>query len=197
MDFVALLGSRAVNITLTVLAVLLVIGHVWSITRLAIQTVKGRAPSGTVVDIFDVVAIVGPSLFGGLDRYLKVRGGEGLFAKPGESLKGDGGSNTPRPPPLPALFFGLMLMAILGACSGARSRLVDITPTTPPRASTPCVSEAQACIGKVPSICMEDEEGSTVMRWWPMHPLSEQGTPAECANRCVMTGNVAHCAEAE
>ena len=92
----------------------------------------------------------------------------------------------------------LVAAAILVACSGARSVLVDAVPTAPAREA--CVVGMWKCEGNAPYRCARDETNSTVTRWWSAHGLTSDGASvAPCRVRCVVDGapHAAHCAGAE
>lgn len=187
-----MLGPRWSAIVLDTGFALFMFTVMWATFKMSYQRVVGKAVPRTWTTLaLDIMCDIAFNLPGAIHRAERAQGGEGLFLKPEDNTL-----PTTRPPPPPPAVLGCFLaLAVCAAvaCSGARSRLVDAVPTAPPRQA--CTADATRCNGLVPELCIADESGSTVTRWWPMHPLDETGNAAPCALACAIQEGTASCVE--
>lgn len=79
------------------------------------------------------------------------------------------------------------------ACGHARNAVHAVTPTAPRAEGTACPAPAWRCTANVPEHCVVSDGQA---RFYPLHPIGDDGRPAPCASRCVLD-TVAHCAPAE
>ena len=79
------------------------------------------------------------------------------------------------------------------ACAHARRAVIAATPTAPRSEGVACPAVPWRCSAGVPEHC-QSRDGES--RWWPLHPLGDDGRPAPCSHACVLSGDpvVAHCA---
>lgn len=87
----------------------------------------------------------------------------------------------------------LLLAVALVGCVTARRAVIAVTPTVPRSEGVACPAVPWRCSAGVPERCHERDN---VARWYPLHPLADDGRPAPCANACLLSGSpvVAHCA---
>ena len=85
--------------------------------------------------------------------------------------------------------FALLTVALVG-CVTARRAVLAATPTVPAASSAPCPAVPWRCSAGVPERCVVSDDEP---RWFPTHPLGDDGRPAPCGGRCVLD-TVAHCA---
>lgn len=183
-----LLGVRAVG---AIGDVFLIMPVVWAAFKLSYQSALHRPmPRNVVVDIVDVIVEFMNNLPGALNRAVRLRGGDSIFKSP-EPPDGDSRETRPPPPIVMSLMFVMML-----ACSAARSSLLDANRMIPRRGTCGAHAEdTEWCQGKVPMVCLADEDGSTVMRGWPLYGFDNEHKPAACAIGCVVTTEGAHCTD--
>lgn len=87
----------------------------------------------------------------------------------------------------------LLLAVALVGCVTARRAVIAATPTAPRSEGVACPAVPWRCSAGVPEHC-QSRDGES--RWYPLHPLADDGRPAPCAHACVLSGDpvVAHCA---
>ncbi len=83
----------------------------------------------------------------------------------------------------------LALLVALVGCVPVRRATLAVTPTVPPAAGASCPAAVWRCNGLVPERCVATDGEA---RWFPTHPLGDDGRPAPC-RRCVVEAT-AHCA---
>lgn len=196
MDISTLLTSRVIAAVGIACLVLSALAALWALVKLSYQRALGRPmPRNALTGTLDVMAELAVNVVGAVSRALRLGGGQGLFMPTVTPPPPPAAPRPPTPPPIPPATLGVLLALAVG-CSAARSRLVDVDPTTPTRSA--CTRGAWRCNAAVPEHCDTDERDSTVTRWWPSVPLGDGNRPAPCA-RCVVDGDggVAHCAAAE
>ena len=86
----------------------------------------------------------------------------------------------------------LALLALL-SCAPVRRGVLAVTPTVPAASGVACPAVPWRCSAGVPERC-QSRDGEA--RWYPLHPLADDGRPAPCSHACVLSGDpvVAHCA---
>ncbi len=168
---------------------LLALGYAlaWAAIRASYERVVGKPmPRTRFVLVLDVLADLAVNVPGAVNRLLRSTGRDPLF--------------LPAPPPRAGAPSGrsgeagratvatLVLLALVGAlglaaCPRAREAVLD---TQSPRVA--CAADTQRCHDGAPEVC------SATGRWWPAMPPQDDGTPRRCADSCIVTEGVAHCA---
>lgn len=87
------------------------------------------------------------------------------------------------------LLAGAVLVAHNCGCGPARNAVHSVTPTAPRAAGPTCPAPAWRCAANVPEACIVSDG---VARWYPAHPIGDDGRPAPC-RRCLVEAT-AHCA---
>lgn len=175
--------------TVGVLAdVFVLVPVLWALFKVSYQNVTGRpVPRSALVTVIDVVVELMNNAPGAVNRAWRLRGGASLFRVPDRQ-------RPTHAPPVPPSMMGLLVFALLASCSPVRSAIIDINHTLPRRGS--CGGRAvdtEWCEGRVPMVCVVDEENSSVARAWPLYGLNNDHRPAECATACVATSSEAQC----
>ena len=168
---------------------LLALGYAlaWAAIRASYERVVGKPmPRTRFVLVLDVLADLAVNVPGAVNRLLRSTGRDPLF--------------LPAPPPRAGAPSGrsgeagratvatVVLLALVGAlglaaCPRAREAVLD---TQSPRVA--CAPTSQRCHDGAPEVC------SATGRWWPAMPPQDDGTPRRCADSCIVTEGVAHCA---